>query len=819
MPRGRKRNPDVILAPWPSSPKKTHRPPKRARVSEAQEYATLLRTAQNYPGLSSGFARVSTSSWVLQGYSRSSHGQFDGLHSGEYVHIEEIPLLFKGQNAPTIKRVCDCGDMAPTRAALRGFDPQKTTAVEAMAPGLPLGLECLHVEAFEALGATLKNLVPAGDSGATIVHHDPSAGDFIVACGGAVLGTNAHGHVACKDGGCSRRAFGCEHVREYSAWLDRTGNVFREPFSLYPFRPDDFLLPTRDSLARRPSISRRRVSLTMGVPRASFLPIRIRMLQRALYEDMSPICGVPDASGTCASCGEAWDPDDPVTRAWITCERGTLYGHEMSCSFSVYYRPCTKCDAKKIYDGWEDGVFNYSNRTLFLHEVVKKYMHDLPEGRATMYGFHASMSRAYAETGSSLCSRETLTHALESFMDLVDIDYEAAFQCPVCSTLPWAQRIVVMDGKALGFRRDLMRTRETRETVGEFETINTAELAFLRRTKDGFGPLLRAYASGTMVDHTEHARLRRLARKHIPILADAVPLLVTLPCPPQHRKFLTSLATEYPVTALVWARSVPRLRRILETSCMTESDRAFLAYRWPALFDLVAGSAWTCLPRPVAALVGLVLDLANVPSGIDPESDDTPADSMDSLEFMPALPACRPLKYRARISRTGAGCKKKVRKSKNLTPGMFGLFCPHGICLGFTAMSEYEGTGTAFDILYRRFPEPPGMVVYDNACHLSQTCLKYAAAHFALTVFLIDRLHWADHVACNEGYCMDTYPKDLPVLGGNTTLGAINSQVAEQCNSKLEFIRTSTAFMNETNYVKYTKLFLALCNLEKMKKM
>lgn len=66
---------------------------------------------------------------------------------------------------------------------------------------------------------------------------------------------------------------------------------------------------------------------------------------------------------------------------------------------------------------------------------------------------------------------------------------------------------------------------------------------------------------------------------------------------------------------------------------------------------------------------------------------------------------------------------------------------------------------------------------------------------------------------CHSGYRMSAYPQDMPLLG--STLGQLNSQVAEQCNAALEAICTQMAYMSQSSFVSYAKYFLYRYNLRK----
>jgi hypothetical protein len=190
----------------------------------------------------------------------------------------------------------------------------------------------------------------------------------------------------------------------------------------------------------------------------------------------------------------------------------------------------------------------------------------------------------------------------------------------------------------------------------------------------------------------------------------------------------------------------------------------------------------------------------------------------EQYTFMPHHPVCRRKNaYRVdKMNRSYSTCNKFTRRDRIFSPGLFSCFCPHGICWGFSIMKQYEGPSTAFDMLLHRFPEAPGMVIYDNACNLSRYALKREPGFFAKTQFRIDRVHQPGHVGCHEGYSLTTYPENCPVLGGSTILRDMNTQVCEQAHSSLEAISTQTKFMNQGNFLQYVRYFLYRHNMAKI---
>lgn len=47
----------------------------------------------------------------------------------------------------------------------------------------------------------------------------------------------------------------------------------------------------------------------------------------------------------------------------------------------------------------------------------------------------------------------TCRRALLAFIRLLDIDAVEAFKCPICSSLPPQEQVIIMDGKAMGMQR------------------------------------------------------------------------------------------------------------------------------------------------------------------------------------------------------------------------------------------------------------------------------------------------------------------------------------------------------------------------------
>jgi hypothetical protein len=152
-------------------------------------------------------------------------------------------------------------------------------------------------------------------------------------------------------------------------------------------------------------------------------------------------------------------------------------------------------------------------------------------------------------------------------------------------------------------------------------------------------------------------------------------------------------------------------------------------------------------------------------------------------------------------------CRKYSSSHPTLTPGIFTIYCPHGVCCGFEVMRSHESPKHPFEIFFTRFETPPDIIVYDNCCKLHQYILNRQPFHFKSTSFFVDRFHWRGHVGCSSGYSLDRY--------ATRQISSINSQVNEQANAGLQRMKGQIAYMKPGNFMFHVKLFLAISNMDK----
>jgi len=729
--------------------------------------------------------------------------------------------------------MCECQAMHGARIFMDGLPPGQHTTQELQ--NLPILAKCIHLQARDAMG-------PALLAAPKLVEHGPIA---IVSHFGGTLSlsyaagrdpydrvnilTDKHGFYECQAPKCKYTKRKCEHVDGLATYLATHALDDKDPFVSYKAQPKDAMPPRRTSRAVRASISTTPLRYDVYAPRT---------LDRLTNSVPWPPRCIPPDEGLCATC-HACHWGDPVVKE----PRATLIGTHTSAIVEVCERPCLSCGEMTPYDGYEDGIFNYSNKTLFLHEVIMNYV-DAIAGHGLPYNsYHTMLSNQHERTAHSLCEQSgmcsvsTLIDAMESALGLLDIEYDAWFECPICATMPLRDRIVIGDGKARGFRRDLQKTVPVVERGEDAPAIPGTVFGYINGSTDAskLRGLLRVYAKGGDSTDAERALIISLARKcatkGLLGFLQSIGLRSSATCPATYRQLVYDIATEYPIACLV-PRSLgigamhlgrgPELERMMASGSLTALDRQKVT-AWPSLHMALGGH--TCIPQAWHEMLRELVRLAGLPESFHDDAAhvvnlEEGLHNDEAFAYFPNFPRIRKLRtYDARDEETEYTdtCTKHIRKSPTFTPGMFLMTCPHGVALGFKALHTFESVRTPFDILVERFPVAPGMFIYDNACNFSRYALRREPLFFSETKCYIDRAHYPNHNTCHSGYDICALPRDTPVCGGKMTLGQINSQAVEQLNAKLERI-SQIAFMNQANYVRFVKLFIALNNMKTIKR-
>jgi hypothetical protein len=83
-------------------------------------------------------------------------------------------------------------------------------------------------------------------------------------------------------------------------------------------------------------------------------------------------------------------------------QQSTLYLRMFAIRVNVYFWKCSNCDRRVQYDGSSDGIFNYSNRSLFEHDLLNSYTQAYTVAEMPFFAYHKIICRDYVSHDSKL---------------------------------------------------------------------------------------------------------------------------------------------------------------------------------------------------------------------------------------------------------------------------------------------------------------------------------------------------------------------------------------------------------------------------------
>ena len=223
--------------------------------------------------------------------------------------------------------------------------------------------------------------------------------------------------------------------------------------------------------------------------------------------------------------------------------------------------------------------------------------------------------------------------------------------------------------------------------------------------------------------------------------------------PVPYRKFLSEIARNSPACGMVQIAGCKQACDVLKRIANRSID-VFLpenACHWSLLSEnapVISSFLLLCqkhcssgIPQEVFDLLSHILVTIQAPFKIsEPDKCHYPEPSeANKFSYFPSLPQLHGNAVyqidKSRLSTANDVCNKRSSKHPALTPGIFTIYCPHAICYGFEVLKECESPRHPFQIFKTRFPKPPKIVVYDNACGLHQYCLNREPIFFQKTSF------------------------------------------------------------------------------------
>ncbi|XP_066304517.1 uncharacterized protein [Branchiostoma lanceolatum] len=635
---------------------------------------------------------------------------------------------------------------------------------------------------------------------------------------------------------CSSLQMSCTHVAKYKEWCEDRGvdsnNVFAD-----------------SSEANFESVSK------SPVPYPWTKEMREQFGRYESHTDNFPLNLVPDLPAEGCEHGHDWDPRDPVTQQWTQHVGVCIYTRYANINYYpapdgqrlprvVYYRPTVgDCGCRHHYDGAADLLHNIDNRKMIYYGLLVDHLHSMVEGRQPLRTTQRVCNRTRATCGPlnefQEVHWETFRQGWNTWARRLDIDWKKIFTCDHCGPEP---STIICDGTAIGFRKDFLEHQPSPAATEDLPVVTGSrhsERVFIDCAKSR--RLLLRYSgkvsSGKSSGKSEISeaemkdlqdKLDRCGRSDVTtVLRRLEEEGHTTRAPSTYSSFLKQLAMSTPVsgmTQIAWDDVAQRIvKRVAEGKVdLTDSSchkyLGHLQKRAPVLADFVCSvTVAGRIPSDVSpVLLSLMAVLHETFEAVEvPASFPDPTPESPHSSFFPAYSlVCGLPRFamnEARKRKETDSCRKESYGHPSLTPGLFTLFCPHGVCFGFEVMRSCESPQHPFEIIRTRFKTAPRTIVYDNACQLHRYVMNRDPHFFKKTQFLVDRFHWKGHVGCSLGYCMDSYSASVDIR-------TINSQVNEQANSGLARMKSQLSYMKPPNFMFHASLFLAVRNMDARRK-
>ena len=167
-----------------------------------------------------------------------------------------------------------------------------------------------------------------------------------------------------------------------------------------------------------------------------------------------------------AGCGYS-EPENETSEAYLICSNGVI------CDVTVQSR-FDGDDNKVPFDGRDLGILNFNNTILFTHEFLHEFLDLSCNNRVSHRGYIRTKVEGWARSLNTLQSdphheqkrskcldfilrpslANTITDAIFDYLTLLDMDYEALFECKCQSDL--RRHLTVIYDNSCGFLRYLL---------------------------------------------------------------------------------------------------------------------------------------------------------------------------------------------------------------------------------------------------------------------------------------------------------------------------------------------------------------------------
>ena len=308
------------------------------------------------------------------------------------------------------------------------------------------------------------------------------------------------------------------------------------------------------------------------------------------------------------------------------------------------------------------------------------------------------------------------------------------------------------------------------------------------------------------------------------------------------KQIFREIASPSPTTAYFTYRAAHKLQSMISQGLRTIAVRDFHAFG-PVMADLLKavcppGASEVRLPSSwdsfISELVHRSLNIHKGDSdggeyGLGPRIQHPRDPSILNDDFLQSGVCCGLKKIRHRpaydcdfgstkeeeevLSSDKAPCRHAFHKPGKRTGGVFTCMCEHGFTYASFVIKNAEGRNEPFTFLTCYLERAPRIVIYDFACSLMDYCLNRAPNFFKDTLFLVDKFHWYNHVACARSFDIRMY-REYSEVKSRTR----NSQACEQINAAMKRLRFVLSKMGQEPFMLFIRLFVARCNRLKLEK-
>eukprot|EP00794_Sanderia_malayensis_P010517 gene10517-11621_t len=433
---------------------------------------------------------------------------------------------------------------------------------------------------------------------------------------------------------------------------------------------------------------------------------------------------VPDLK--CPNCGGKWSSDDPVKNDWVYSKAVAVFLDFGIFTAKVYCIKCaTECSWYQ-YDGLEDGLINMGSY-LVSHKILRRFMLCFLHGRMPIYVFHSIYVRekqveGYADLASSFTYNK-FKNAWYRYMELLDIDIDTGFSCKICKEEP---SVLIMDATSLSFRKEFMHWHSF---LNKVDTNSDMLIPRKSQFKDRIlisnkrcGSLLLRYAcsprrKAKKLTGEEMEELMSILKTDCLEVHDLLSHIQACCIPIDHQYARESEKTKLetvPFTcSRVWMPFVEALGVATHVCGLIHQDNVLLTAlenlvkangavsaeilgivrtKFPVLHDIVSTFEKFQCPIALLPVLKILVEKSKQPfqdyNGVDAADDDLLLSEGESPEHSiyshwPCLTQSR-RRGKYSVDKKGSkkdtmSCHKTSKGHPTLLPGVFTMFCKHGM--------------------------------------------------------------------------------------------------------------------------------------------